>query len=229
MMIYFFVYLFTYLCNVMKSQMISWLRSSWLLTRPVTLKSWTHRDLPCRIIFIPGSWWFGTSGNVGVGPSQIMRIGMMEPMENRGNMIFLAKTNDASNWCLSLSPSWFSRKVPSYPGPTGPTGPKGSLLWLARSRSASWWIKTTWMFIPKNFGLRDLHLKQMVICFRKCCNTMVSELFEPAVLSVANKKMVPWCYTHSTDQIRTSPFTLDCSIVTSSWVGCRNFCWVPSP
>ena len=64
----------------------------------------------------------------------------------------------------------------------------------------------------------------MVTCFRKRRNTMVSEFFELAVLSIANKKMFNCAIRPALTQIRTSPFTLDCSIVTSSWVDCRNFC-----
>ena len=80
------------------------------------------------------------------------------------------------------------------------------------------------MFIPKNIMLRDIqdiHLNKMVTCF---C-TMVSDgLWVVWAACSLYCKQKNGATRPALTQIRTSPFTLDCSIVTSSWVDCRNFC-----
>ena len=181
--------------------MISWWRSSWLLTRPVTLKSWTHRDLPCRMVMLGSSkdliWDLWEYWGWTVGPSQI-RLAL-----------------DWINWT-----NW-------APGQSAMARPQ-PIRFLVNQNQEGPLVNTKWMFIPKN------------ICVKGHIGTYIWTKWWPVSESVATPwslSFLSWLFSllqtkkwfncairPALTQIRTSPFTLDCSIVTSSWVDCRNFC-----
>lgn len=113
--------------GIIKFQMISWWRSSWLLTRPVTLKSWTHRDLPCRMVMLGSSkdliWDLWEYWGWMVGPSQIR-----------------------------LAPDWINW-TNWAPGQSAMARPQ-PIRFLVNQNQEGPLVNTKWMFIPKNICVK---------------------------------------------------------------------------
>ena len=97
---------------------------------------------------------------------------------------------------IRLAPDWINW-TNWAPGQSAMARPQ-PIRFLVNQNQEGPLVNTKWMFIPKNMWGQG-HLNKMVTCFRKRRNTMVSEFFELAVLSIANKKIVQLCNTPSTD------------------------------